>query len=505
MKRMCIFISSIKAQPNHSSMKPLLQSFGLGIIGLMISGLIMAQHYVPIEPLDKNAILEEFTGVNCPNCPAGHQVMAQILEDNPGRAFCVAYHPYNSSYTTPTSGDPDFRRHFPDSLYMTPYCGTSRFMPSAFIQRRVWSPPERLMSRTTWVAHTNTILAEPSPMNIGMATSYDDASSILTVLVDIYYTEDFPGEHNLMVTLAENNLVSHQAGGSYPYTHKHTFREAFVGQWGDPILTDAAAGTFYRRVFSFDFTGTGYIVENCELLAFILDNTTTEVITGVGCAVGDTTYITPDVALSADTLVYDNPEQCTEGQIVTIGNTTDMSLDLIYVQEESLTSAPFPWMVDPWPFTGFPYTLNPGESVDLNVVLPLPVEGETVYLYDPLMVVSQVDTHYVVIAVNEGLYTAIDHMPLSSENILSSNYPNPFSSLTRIDYYVATPSAVKIEVFNLQGEKVNTLLNGHQEKGKHNVFWDGCDDAGCRMPDGIYLYRFVSPEANVTRRCVLLR
>jgi hypothetical protein len=147
--------------------------------------ILNAQHYVPMEPLDKNAILEEFTGVRCPNCPAGHQVMHQILLDHPDRAFCVAYHPYNSSYTNPYTGDPDFRRHFPDSLYMTPYCGTSRFMPSAFVQRRLWSPPERLNSRTDWPAYTNTILAEASPMNVGMATYYDEGTSMLTIIPKI--------------------------------------------------------------------------------------------------------------------------------------------------------------------------------------------------------------------------------------------------------------------------------------------------------------------------------
>jgi hypothetical protein len=90
---------------------------------ILASTSLLAQNYVSTEPQNKNAILEEFTGVRCPNCPAGHQVMAGILDDNPGRAFCVAYHPYNSSYTEPYSGDPDFRRNYPNAFYSTPYCG----------------------------------------------------------------------------------------------------------------------------------------------------------------------------------------------------------------------------------------------------------------------------------------------------------------------------------------------------------------------------------------------
>lgn len=486
-------------------MKTFLQSSGLGFVLLLIPALIISQHFVPIEPLDKNAILEEFTGVNCPNCPAGHQVMAQILADHPGRAFCVAYHPFNSSYTTPTAGDPDFRRHYADSLYMTPYCGTSRYMPSAFVQRRLWAPPERLTGRSDWPGFTNTILTEPSPMNIGMATSFDPVGKILTVVVDIYYTDNFPGEHNLMVTLAENDLVSHQSGGTYPYVHKHTFREAFVGQWGDPILSDATAGTFYRRTFTYDYSATDYIMENCELLAFVLDNTTEEVITGIGCHTGDTTYITPDLSLTADTLFYQNAQQCLDGQIVTITNQTSVALDLLEVQQESLPGAPFMWSVVPWPFTGFPHTLQPGESVDLNVVIPLPTDAMIEFLYDNLMLVSTIDTQYVTIAVNEGLYSGIGDPASGDRSTLGPNYPNPFSSSTRIDYSIARPSAVRIDVYDISGKKVKTMVNETLGSGSYSLFWNGLDDEGDHIPEGVYFYRMVTSDVTVTRRCVLLK
>ncbi|MFH1937536.1 MAG: Omp28-related outer membrane protein, partial [Bacteroidota bacterium] len=429
----------------------------------------------------------------------------QILANNPGRAFCVAYHPYNSSYTTPYPGDPDFRRHFPDSLYMIPYCGTSRFMPSAFIQRRVWTPPERLMSRSVWTSHANTIMGEPSPMNVGMATAYDPATQILTVVVDIYYTEDFTGDHNLMVTLAENNLVSHQSGGTYPYVHKHTFREAFVGQWGDPIVTDATAGTFYTRIFTYDYFGTDYVMENCELMAYVIDNASTEVITGIGCAAGDTTYITPDVNLTADTLFFVDPQQCLDGQVVTITNNSTLDLDLLYVQQESSGTSPFIWMVDPWPFTGFPHTLAPGESVDLNVVIPLTTDGLIEFLYDDLMVVSEIDTHYVTIAVNEGLYSGIGDPANTGKSTLSMNYPNPFRASTTIEYSIPRPATVLIEVFNANGRKLKTLVDAPHASGNFKATWNGTDETGQQLPCGIYLYRMKTADATLTRRCVLLR
>jgi PKD repeat protein len=260
---------------------------------VLMSSVLLAQNYTSTLPQDKNAILEEFTGVRCPNCPAGHQIAASILADNPGRAFMVAYHPTNSSYTTPYSGDPDLRRVYPDVFYSTPYCGSSRFMPSAFINRRQYSG-ERIQSRAQWTPYCNAIMAEASPANMGMSTSYDAGTQNLNIIVEIYYTADMPDVNHIYVMLSENDIVTQtQSGASGPYTHKHTFREAFVAQWGDPITDPTTQGSLITLEYNWDATGSGYIMENCEVLAFIENQSDGEIITGVGVLVGESTAIAP--------------------------------------------------------------------------------------------------------------------------------------------------------------------------------------------------------------------
>lgn len=274
------------------------------MILLLIAGnAILAQNYVSTEPQNKNAILEEFTGVRCPNCPAGHQVIASILQNNPGRAFCVAYHPSNSSYTQPYGSDPDFRRTYPNAFYSTPYCGSSRFMPSSFIQRREWNG-EKIQSRTVWTQYANTIMAESSPLNVGMASTYNPTTKMLDVTVEIYFTETVQQEVRLYVTLAENDLIAQQSGGSASYVHKHVFREAFVAQWGDQLRGSTAQGSLVVMNYSFDNSNTGYIMDNCELLAFVVNYNSEEVISGVGVDVGEHTTIPPTADFSAaDTTV----------------------------------------------------------------------------------------------------------------------------------------------------------------------------------------------------------
>ena len=272
----------------------------LVFMSILFSAGLKAQNYVSTEPQDKNAILEEFTGVRCGNCPAGHQTAATILAANPGRAFVIAYHPSNSSYTAPYTGDPDFRRTYANAFYTTPYCGSSRFMPSAFISRRQWANGERIQSRTQWTTYCNTIMGEASPANMGMSTTYDLMSQELSIIVEIYYTDNMPDVNHIYVMLSENDLVSQQSGATGPYTHKHTFREAFVAQWGDEITEPTTQGSLVTLEYTWDVTGSGYIMGNCEVLAFIENQTNGEIITGVGVHVGESTYIEPTADFSVD-------------------------------------------------------------------------------------------------------------------------------------------------------------------------------------------------------------
>jgi len=469
--------------------------------------MLTAQHFVPTAPANKNVIYEEFTGVKCPNCPAGHTVMAQILAGYPDRAFCVAYHPFNSSYTLPYTGDPDFRRHYADSLYMTPWCGTSRYMPSAFVHRRLWSPPERLTERTNWAAYGNTIMAEPSPLNVGMATAYDTVSKILSMVVDVYYTAGVTGSQNLMVTLAENDLQSQQSGATGIYTHKHTFREAFVGQWGDPLSQDAQAGTYYRRQFTFDNATESYNMHNCELLAFVVDNTSDEVVSGIGCQVGDTTFFAPDITVSADTLFYNDTQQCIYGQVLTLRNKTTVPLNLLDVQQASAIPQPIMWIVDPWPFTTFPYTLDPGDSVNLSIKVLLPLTANLAgYELDSMKIVSQSGTRYVIIAVDQDLLSSTRE-PLENNvhPVLYGNQPNPCTSSTTFRFYLPGKSNILLEMLDMNGQTISTLCSGEREAGVHRIGWNGTDSRGNPVPPGIYLCRLVTEGTILTSRCTVLR
>jgi flagellar hook assembly protein FlgD len=83
---------------------------------------------------------------------------------------------------------------------------------------------------------------------------------------------------------------------------------------------------------------------------------------------------------------------------------------------------------------------------------------------------------------------------------LHSNYPNPFNPSTTIRFDVPKFYAnkkVTLQVFNIVGQRVATLLNGNIDSGRHEITWDSRNDQGTRLPSGMY---FVVMQAENFRK-----
>jgi hypothetical protein len=96
------------------------------------------------------------------------------------------------------------------------------------------------------------------------------------------------------------------------------------------------------------------------------------------------------------------------------------------------------------------------------------------------------------------LTDATSRMPTKS--VLVQNYPNPFNASTEIRYQLPADSHVKLDVFNVAGQLVESLVNGKQPAGQHTVSWN----AG-GLTSGIYLVRLQAGEAVATAKMALVR
>ncbi len=100
-----------------------------------------------------------------------------------------------------------------------------------------------------------------------------------------------------------------------------------------------------------------------------------------------------------------------------------------------------------------------------------------------------------------------DYRPgfIPSSYALKQNYPNPFNPVTTIAFDIVEAGRVRIDIYDVSGRMVRTLLNESRDPGRHRIEWNGRDNSGSTVPSGIYFYRINAGEFTATRKMILLR
>ena len=88
---------------------------------------------------------------------------------------------------------------------------------------------------------------------------------------------------------------------------------------------------------------------------------------------------------------------------------------------------------------------------------------------------------------------------------LSQNYPNPFNPGTEIEYTLKKPAQVNLQIYNLLGRQVRTLVSKYQSAGSHHVVWDGKNSKGKEVSSGVYFYSLKVNGVSQAKRMVLLK
>jgi len=89
---------------------------------------------------------------------------------------------------------------------------------------------------------------------------------------------------------------------------------------------------------------------------------------------------------------------------------------------------------------------------------------------------------------------------------LNGNYPNPFNPETTISFSVAqTSSMVNLEIYNLKGQNIKTLVNEILPAGNHSIVWNGADEKGKPIASGVYLYKMRIGNYVSTKKMILMK
>lgn len=98
-----------------------------------------------------------------------------------------------------------------------------------------------------------------------------------------------------------------------------------------------------------------------------------------------------------------------------------------------------------------------------------------------------------------------DNYQINSVYVLKGNYPNPFNPVTLINFNVNRQTNVKIDIYNLKGQKVRSLVDDIFMSGIHTLEWNGKDDNQRDVSSGVYLYKMIADKYTSTKKMLLLK
>lgn len=247
-----------------------------------------------MEKSNRNAVLEDFTGVRCGYCPDGHRIANDILINNPDRFMYIGVNA--GSYANPAAGWANFTNSYGQDLVNQ--SGVAGY-PAGTMNRQYFPGKAQnkgtglAMSRGYWAETAAAVMAEESPVNIGGKAVFNKAKSTLTVTYEVYYTGDeSANENRVNIALLQSGLVANQSGGGQNYVHKNVMRDFLTGPWGHEVPSEnTAEGKWYTETVEYDVPadyngavippGGGSVVpEDLDVVIFVARGRT-DIITGL--------------------------------------------------------------------------------------------------------------------------------------------------------------------------------------------------------------------------------
>ncbi len=211
-------------------------------------------------------------------------------------------------------------------------------------------------------------------------------------------------------------------------------------------------------------------------------------INNIGSLNPDNWLITPAIDLTIDAHLYfwvvpQDPDWPNEHYYVKLSTTGTAIEDFdVLLLDETIT-----------------YTSWVEKDIDLSAYT-----GETVYIAFEHCEVT--DMFYLVLDdVSVENRNASDEESIATPTLTTSSYPNPFNPETTISFNLPEKSQTSLEVFNIRGQKVTTLLNERIDAGQHQVVWHGTDQNGSPVSSGIYFYKLNTNGTSLVRKIALMK
>ena len=95
--------------------------------------------------------------------------------------------------------------------------------------------------------------------------------------------------------------------------------------------------------------------------------------------------------------------------------------------------------------------------------------------------------------------------PAPEQYSLSDAYPNPFNPTTTLSFSVPTEGVMSLNIYDMMGRLVSTLVDGNLKQGYHSITWNGMDSNGHAVSSGMYIYSLKGEGVSITKKMVMMK
>ncbi len=210
----------------------------------------------------RKVLIQEFTGVNCVNCPTGASTVHDIQELYPESVIAIGMHPGGTGFSGPIGTfnlNSDLARVYYD------YYKPAGF-PAAVIDGQA-----PITNITAWSGAVHDQLSQPAPADIELTPIYDASSRTLTVDYEVTVNNVYSKPLNINIWLVENGIHGPQKSGNtiiIDYEHNHVLRTSLTGDWGNKLNSSFIPEEVYHGTVSI-VLDENWVAENCQLVGFL--------------------------------------------------------------------------------------------------------------------------------------------------------------------------------------------------------------------------------------------